>query len=226
MPEFSKIFDLPPAKLSRADVEALGRLMVEGLPPKRNSFKFQFRVRDATYHSYSLDELLAQELPVSIDRLEFTVHGWNDDNGIDRSVTINLGRITASCSVRSLDETWYKGKTQQLLEFFTMRSPWYGTIRPYLPGILGGLQGILISASVYFFLAHQFLFVLVAGITFAILAKSVSGFLHGDLFPLTDIRLSPMPDRIDKEAAMVIFTAVSAIGTVAGVIVQLFQKVC
>lgn len=223
MPEFRKLFDLPATKLSRSDVEALGRLICEGLPLVPKSFEFVFRAGDTTYSAYSLVDLLAQELPDSIDSLEFRVHGWNGDN-IDRGVTINLGRITAFCQVHSLDEVWFKGKTQQLVEFFTTRRPWYGTIRPSLVVVLGALQGMAIPVCIYFLWNRQFLFALASGFTVLILGKSLGAIIRGSLFPLTNIHLGGTPGRINKEIAMVIFTAIGAIGTVVGVIVQLFQK--
>lgn len=224
MPEFRKLFDLSASKLSRSDVEALARLICEGLPPVPKSFEFSFQAGDTTYRAYSLDELLAQELPDSVDRLDFRVHGWNDDSQIDRGVTISLGRITASCQVHSLDEVWFKGKTQQLLEFFSARRPWYGKIRPSLVGVLGAVQGMAIPAFFYFLWNHHFVFALASGLTVLILSKGLGAFIRGDLFPLTSIRLGEAPQRINKEVVMVIFTAIGAIGTVAGVIVQLLQK--
>jgi len=224
MPEFRKLFDLPASNLSRSDVEALGRLICDGLPLVPKCFEFVFRAGDITYRAYSLAELLAQELPNSIDSLEFRVHGWNDDNNIDRGVAINLGRITASCQVHSLDEVWFKGKTQQLVEFFTTRRPWYGTIRPGFAGVLGAMQGMAFPACIYFLWNRQFLFAIASGFTVLILGKSLGAFIRGGLFPLTNIHLGGTPERINKEIAMIIFTGIGAIGTVTGVIVQLFQK--
>lgn len=224
MPEFRKLFDLPASTLSRSDVEALARLICDGLPPVPKSFEFSFQAGDTTYRAYSLDDLLAQELPNSVDRLDFRVHGWNDDRQIDRGVTINLGRITAICLVHSLDEVWFKGKTQQLLEFFNARRPWYGKIRPSLVSVLSVIQGMAIPAFFYFLWNRHFLFALASGFTVLVLGKGLGAFIRGDLFPLTSIRLGGVPRRINSEVAMVIFTAIGAIATVAGVIVQLLQK--
>lgn len=164
-------------------------------------------------------------MPDSIEGLEFRVHGWNDNNNIDRGVTVSLGRTIASSQVHSLDEVWFKGKTQQIAEFFHARQPWYGTIHPKLAGIFGGLQGSALSALFYFLWTRQFLFAAIAGVTLAILGKGFGAFLRGRLFPLMNLRLTSVTDRrIDMEIAMIIFTAIGSIATVAGVIVQFFQK--
>jgi hypothetical protein len=225
MPEYRKVFDLPAASLSRSDVEALGRLICEGLPVVPKSFEFILEAGEASFRAYSLDELLAQNLPDSITGLKFKVQWWNDNNNIDCGATITLGRTYASSQVHSLDEVWFKGKIQQITEFFLLRQPWYGTVRSKLAGIFGGLQGLAIFALWYFLLTRQFLFVGIAGITLAILWKGFSAYLCGSLFPLTNIRLGGGKHRrIDMEIAMVVFTAIGAIGTVAGVIAQFIQK--
>lgn len=224
MPEFRKRFDLPAARLSRGDIENLGQLITDGLPTKPKTFDFSFSDGDATYRAYSLDDLLSQDLPSSIDDLSFAVHGWTDDDKIDRGVTINLRRTNASCHIHALDEVWFKGKIQQITEFFWRRSPWYGKFRPSLSGIFGGLQALSFFALLFFLWKSEFLFSLVAGLTLSALSKGFAAYLNGRLFPLIDIQLTERTRLLDREKLMVIFTAVGAFATIAGVIVQVLQK--
>lgn len=156
MPEFRKLFDLPAAKLSRTDVENLGHLITNGLPKKPQAFEFSLSEKEATYRDYSLAELLSQNLPSSIDRLSFNVHGWTDDNKIDCGVTIDLHRTFASCQIYALDEVWFKGKIQQIVEFFAQRSPWYGRYRSILPGLFGALQALSSCALLFLTMEKRF----------------------------------------------------------------------
>lgn len=224
MPEFRKLFDLPAAKLSRADLEDLGQLISDGMPFRPDAFEFSVSDGDATYQAQSLDELLSQELPQSIDSLSFRVHGWTDDNRIDRGVSLNLTRTTASCQIHSYDEVWFKGKIQQIMEFFTRRGTWYSKIRGMVPFLFGFFVGAPFVALLFFLSARQFLFALVSGITLAALVKIISAHVNGRLFPLIDIQLSEKPRRLDRETFMVVIAAIGALATVAGVIVQLMQK--
>ena len=224
MPEFRKHIDLPAARLSRSDVENLGRLITDGLPVNPKALDFSLSKGDATYRAYSLKELLSNDLPSSIDDLSFRVHGWTDDNIIDRSIFIDLHRTIASCRIYSLDEVWLKGKIQQITEFFRERRPWYGEIRKSLPGLFGAMQAIFFIALFFFFWKHQFFFLVVAGLTLAALSKGFGAFLKGKLFPLIDIQLVDKPRRLDRETWMLIFTAIGTLATVAGVIIQTMQK--
>jgi hypothetical protein len=179
MPEFRKLFDLPAVKLSREDIENIGRLITDGLPIKPKAFNFSLSDGDTTYRAYSLDELLSQNLPSSIDDLSFSVHGWSDEYKIDRGITISLRRTIASCQIHALDEVWFKGKIQQIMEFFERRKPWYGNTRPSLAGIFGGFQMLSLYALLFLLWKKEFLFSLFAGFTFAAIIK---GFANGDFY--------------------------------------------
>jgi hypothetical protein len=224
MPEFRKLFDLPAVKLSREDIENIGRLITDGLPIKPKAFNFSLSDGDTTYRAYSLDELLSQNLPSSIDDLSFSVHGWSDEYKIDRGITISLRRTIASCQIHALDEVWFKGKIQQIMEFFERRKPWYGNTRPSLAGIFGGFQMLSLYALLFLLWKKEFLFSLFAGFTFAAIIKGFNAFLKGRLFPLVDIQLTEKPRQLDRETLMVIFTALGALATIAGVIIQVLQK--
>jgi hypothetical protein len=125
MPHFRKLFDLPTARLSRADVRDLGRLISDGLVRKPFTDDFSLSYGDATYQDRSVDDLLCQDLPHSVDMLSFRVVGWTEDDKIDRHVTLQLSRTSASCEILSYDEVWFKGKIIQIEEFFAKHKPWY-----------------------------------------------------------------------------------------------------
>ena len=224
MPEFRKLFDLPAAKLSREDIENLGRLITDGLPIKPRAFDFSLSDGDATYRAYSLDELLSQNLPSSVDDLSFSVHGWTDDEKIDRSITIRLGRTIASCQIHALDEVWFKGKIQQIGEFFGQRKPWYGKFRTSLPGLFGGFQSLSFGAFLFLLWKSEFLFSLIAGLTIVALFRGFTAYSNGRLFPLIYIQLVEKRRQLNRETLMVIFTALGALATAAGVIIQILQK--
>lgn len=223
MPEFRKLFALPAARLSRADLDNLGRLISDDLQFRPDAFDFTFSDGDATYRAHSLDELLSLELPQSIDGVSFRAHGWTDDNNIDRGVVLHLSRTIAYCQIHSYDEVWFKGKIQQLTEFFTRRGPWYCKIRDSLAGLFGGFEALSFCALLFLLLTGRFLFALVAGLTLAVLTKGFSAYQKGRLFPLVDIQLSDKPRRLGRESLMVIFAAIGALATVVGVIVQIMQ---
>ena len=223
MPEFYRFLDLPSTKLARADVEELGCLVCKDLQTEPGLFEFSFSAGEKTYRAHSLDELLRQNLSASIDTLDFRVHGWSDDDKkIVRSIAVRLSRSSSNCSVRSSDETWFKGMMQQLIDFFNARKTWYKN-RRVLITLLGGIQGLSFFAVFYALFKYQFLLAVLFVIIVVILNKFIDAIIFGKLFPHTDIRFSEVPRLLSNEAWAILIAAIAAIGTVAGVIVSLFK---
>ena len=202
MPEFRKLFGLPAVRLSRADIESLGRLVTEGLGPKPGDFDFALLAGDEIFRANSLDELLSQDLPLSVDELTIDVRGWTDDHKIDRGISIRLSPTVSMCQIHALE---FKGKIQQLTEFFRRHGPWYSRIRNGLPGLTGALHAFSFTALLLFLCLGDWVF-------------------SGRLFPLVDIRLAKEPRLVERETLVVIIAAIAALANVAGIVIQALQK--
>jgi hypothetical protein len=223
MHEFREIYELPAARFSRSDIEKLGQLISGGLRVKPGAFDFSLSDGVKKHRASSLDDLLSQELPQSIDALSFEALGWTDDDNIDRSVRVDVSRTFAQCHIFSQDEVWFSGKAQQIKELFSGCSPWYGKIRPAIPGVIGALEGISVFLLGFFLLSQQFFFSAISGLTLLVLFRFFWSFSNGRLFPLVDIELSQKRRGPDRETIMVFFIAIGALASVVGVLVRVLR---
>lgn len=222
MPEFRKIIEPPAVKLDRNDVEQLAMLMTENIPQRPRSFEFALTFNDAQYSAETIEELFQQNIPATADSLSFTIRGWNDVNNIDRGITLSLRKTIGDYQIHSLDEVWFKGKIQQLNDFFNSKRPWYSVFRKYLPGIIGFSQGIVFLAIIFFMFSSSFILAATAGITLYLLSWGFRKYLSGDLFPKTKIMLHSRQKNDYTNVLMLIFTAIGALSTLTGVIVQIY----
>jgi hypothetical protein len=222
MPEFRKIIGTPPTVLRRHDIKRLAELLVADLPRRPKAFDFAVSSGDAQFRADSIEELLEQDLPDQIDSFTVNVRGWTEDNNIDRGISLNLRRTLGDYQIHSLDEVWFRGKIQQLNEFFKARRPWYASMRTFFPGLSGALYVSLFFALV-FLLATKAM--LLAGISLLALGLSVWSFrsyLRGKMLPHTRILVKDRHSNVDKEFLMLIFTILGALATLAGVIFTVF----
>ena len=228
MREFRKIVDLPAARLYRADIEELAKIITDGLPEKRENsvlepFRFSLNDEVSSYRANSVDELLSLDLPDAAEGLSIEATGWTDNREIDRGIDINLNRNFANVQIHALDEVWFNGKIQQVNDFFRNHRPWYGPFHKYTPVIFGILQGTAFLALFVFVAAEKYLlavFSIIFGIGLFIVSLAA---LNGSIFPLIDIRLTAKRRVIDREIITIIIGAIAALGAVAGVVVQLIQ---
>lgn len=225
MPEFRKLFDLPAAKLSREDVENLAKVITDGIASTRPDYlSLSLSSGDATYKARSIDELLSQELPASVDNLDFSVAGVTSDYNIDRGVTIHLHRLYSTCQVHALDEIWFNGKIEQITKFFRNRRTWYGKFRNFFPFLFG----VILTASffVFSFLVNdgEIPLALVAGATFVVFLFSFLSFINGQLFAHINIQLTQKLPLVTRETLTILLMVTSTIATVVGVVVQLMSN--
>ncbi len=223
MPEFRSLFDLPPSILNKADLFALASLLEDGVPISSHSIDYIATSGEASYKAKSITELLNQ-LPDTVEEVDFRVTGWSDDRGIDRGVSVRLHSIVASCQIHSMDEVWYRGKIAQINRFFGSRAPWYAIFRPYMPVFSGMLQPILLLATGYLWVKGNPAAAVVAGLTFVAFAIATVRFIRGKLLPMAKIILADDPSWLTKESAMLFFTALGAVGTLLGVILQVWPR--
>ncbi len=148
--EYRKFIETPPVTLHREDIKELARILTEKLPVHPKAFDFCFSYCDAQFRADSIEELLKQKLPPTVDGVAFSVLGWSDEGGIDRGITFNLTRTTGYYQIHALDETWFKGKIQQINEFLNLRRPWYALNRMSLAGLLGAGQTLAFFAFLFF----------------------------------------------------------------------------
>lgn len=228
MREFRKIFDLPALRLSRADIMDLANLVTEDMPTRRENslepFDFSIGEGSSDYRCHSIDELLAQNFPNGVDKLSFSVEGWTDDGTIDREITISIyGHGGAYCQIHALNEVWFKGKIQQINEFFRKHRPWHGVFHKYIPFILGALGALLFSIPVFFLLQKNFLLFFYSATIFVMFIIFDVWISKGKIFPKTDIRIDDKPHGIDREIVAITIAAVAALANIVGVIVQLTE---
>ncbi len=215
MPEFRDQFDLPPVKLTKADVEDLAILLISGVPERPHSFEFTVSAGNATYRANSISELKAQNLPEQVTDLTYRVIGWTSDNTIDRGVSLNLHRTTSYCQVHSLDEVWFKGKISQVNDFFKKHTPWYAPLFANLAFLSGIVQAFSFVAAILFVLNGQFLFTGAAVVAYIATQVAFNQFLKGHLFPRSDIRHQSKSLGLNRK--------INHIAAIVGILVAIIQ---
>ena len=223
MPEYRSLFDLPPSVLSRLDLLALAKLLEDGVPVNPHAVEYTAKFGDVSYRAKSITELLDQ-LPLEIAEIDFRVSGWTESNSIDRGVLIRLHAISASCQIHSLDEIWFQGRIVQIKDFFSRRRPWYAPIRPFILLASSALQPLLILAAVYLLRNNRDVLAGLALATLVALFVLTKNFINGRIFPFSRILRVERSSWMTRDTLMVTFTAVGAIASLVGVIVQALPK--
>lgn len=222
MPEFSKRIDLSAVKLERKDIEQLGHLICDGVMiDSICDSEYSILSGDIAYRSSSINGLMEQDLPKMIDGVSFRVFSWRDPE-ITQSVSVDVRRWGAYCQIHSSEEIWFKGKIEQIKEFFARRRPWYGKIKHELIGsILGALAVISIVLMINFFKERLFLPAAIAMIVAIIMFVRLYAFLNDRLFPKANIQICRKSNLLSPELLTVIFTGVMAFASVATAIMQI-----
>jgi hypothetical protein len=225
VPEYRTTVDLPPATLKRNAIQELASIVSDGVPLNPFGVEFSFVVGERSYKAASIEELLHQTPPSTLDRLSFSVNGWSENPEIRRGVSIDLSRYSGNYRIHALDEVWFRGKIQQIRIFFEAHRPWYRPSR-VLPALLFGILGTLsLDALLYsIFLGGHVTLGILSGITLFLLALAYREFLNGRLFPHAQLTLSDTRRKLDRDTVLLFFTAFGAIGTVVGVIIQILGK--
>lgn len=143
--EYRLIVDLPPTLLRPKDLFELEGVIRSGMNIREEKGDFSLTVsteegRDISAHS--VEELLSLDLPAATDRLSIDARGWAE-NTIDTGVRLTLYHNYISCQVHSYDETWFRGKLEQIRRFFSRHRPWYWWLNKVGPVI----SGFLIASS-------------------------------------------------------------------------------
>ncbi len=170
MKEYRKIFDLPPLKLTRADIRSLADLVGNSIPVTRDKgiiqpLNFSIGTDNTTYTAHSIDDLLANTLPDTIDAFSIRGTGWSDYRTINCGISINLRRTVADVQIHAIDGIWFKGMIQEINEFCINHSPWYRIFRNCIAFISGGLNSIFCCAFLFFLYREQFLFSMISLLT-------------------------------------------------------------
>jgi hypothetical protein len=222
MPEFRKIVQVPPIILHVEDVRVLVELLLEGVPRRPRAIEFALASGDRTYQAETIDELLNQKLPNAVDSITIRVLGWTDDNSIDRGVTMDLRPTVSDYQIHSLDEVWFKGKIQQIDEFFRARRAWYGWFREAVPFVTGLLEAGLIGAVAFFLIIRSYIFAAVPVVMLIVINRAFYAALKGKLFPKTRIILGDATQKLNYEGLTLLFTVLSFL---LGVIVFVLQLI-
>jgi hypothetical protein len=123
MPEFSKLIDLPVTRLFRPHLQSLRNIATSDMSEEGT---FSVQIGHIHYKAKSLDELLANPLPASIDNFSLHVYNGADPPKLDsnRRLSIDLRSYRSSCFISSHDdEIWFNGKSQQITDFFAAHIP-------------------------------------------------------------------------------------------------------
>ncbi len=230
MREFRKIVDLPPARLRKSDVRELANLLVEAAPDNRVSsgfvepYSFSIEAGEITLKADSIEQLLSQELPKTADTLVISVVGWAKDRGIDRGVTVRVGRQSATAQVHSTNEIWFQGITQKILHFFQHRRSWYSKIHFWLPSFMGMITGGCIAACVALLAMEKPVTAAFAFITIVALFCCSKWIVTGRLFPTTDIRFGDQR-KVDSAVLGIVVAAIGVSATVVGVAFEIIREV-
>lgn len=222
MPEYRSHFDLPPTQLERADLTALDQLLSDGIPLNPYT-KYTVKRGDVSYSAQSIGELFAQ-LPTEIDEIDFQVLGWSEENKVNRGVSIRLNPLAAYCQIHSMDEFWFHGKIAQINKFFAGRRPWYAGLRANIASCASALLVVFLVATLYLVYGGSYSWAALAATTQVGLLVMMDRVMKGKLFPRSRITLSESRRGLNKDVLMVLFTAIGALATLIGVVIQLWPK--
>ena len=159
MAEYRKIEKIPPTVWDLEGLKKLSSIMRENLNIKHKSDDFSVSCGEVSYSAEALEEIFEKQSIESIDAVTFKAIGWNDRNEIDKSITLSFRPTWSDYQIHSTDETWFKGKSVQLNEFFSSKKIWYSQLRNYLPLIFGLLYVIFSLAAIIFFKLNYFFLV-------------------------------------------------------------------
>lgn len=223
MPEFYEQVELPAARLSYEDLTALGRLMCDDLRTEKNRCKFSLSAGNAQYTACSIDGLMAQDLPQSVDGLWFDVSCFDDAENIHRAIWVSANREYAKLSARSSDYVWLHGKIKQVENFFVMRKRWYGKYRLLIGSLISGILGLLLFIWLVSALEGKLALAFICFVVSAPFGIALHAWFNGRLFPSAEINLSEKQARLSRETMMLFFAGVAAVGTVAAFLLQLLD---
>jgi hypothetical protein len=219
MPEYRKLIDTPPIILHRKDIEGLARFFE---PPvdERGSASFSFSSGDLTFSANSFEELLQHELPPVVESLAFTFHNYDRKHGI----SLNIHKSFGHYYIYALDETWFKGKIQQLNEFLGSRRPWYLPIsRIWLSALLGGFDMIVMAILSFFVFQHSILGMCLAGALLIVCIWLGYALAAAKVLPQSKIILQESKNKLSKEILLSIATILLFIATALEVILKLIE---
>jgi hypothetical protein len=222
MPEYRKMIDTPPVKLNRKDLEDLTRVFTKDTPG-RTILGFSFAHGDAEFRADSLEDLFQNELPPVLNNFGFSVSHWADEKtGFDCGITLTLQRTWGHYHIHALDETWFKGKIQQINEFLKTRRPWYARFSgTRFAEALGGFQVLFVFALWVFLFLRSIAGGILAGLCLILLSWVWRRFRDGSLFPNTRIVLQDSTRTLNKETLLIIVTAALVIVTAVDVVITI-----
>jgi hypothetical protein len=150
--KYSAILDLPPTLLRLKDLFELEEVVRRGMniPEDKLSFSVTVSTEELAVNAQSVEDLLSLDLPATTARLFIRAYGWAG-NTIDKSVSLTLYHNYISCHVDSYDETWFRGKLDQIRRFFSRHRPWYWWVNKYklfICGFLAPLAGFSVTLLV------------------------------------------------------------------------------
>ncbi len=223
MREFRKLFDLPAAKLSKADVEDLARIVTDGLSADHANQRLSFCLTkgDENYRAGSVEELFSQVLPNAVDSLDFSAAGGGFENPLHQGVRIALHRTFAHCQVWADNEIWFNGKIEQITRFFKVRRPWYGKFPKIFSGLFGAIQGLSGAAFVLLLMRSYYIWTICPVVTFALCQIAFDKYTNGKLFPYIDIELAEVRPPIIGNRLLVVCTVVGVILQAVAIIVAI-----
>lgn len=209
MPEFRENVEAPPTVLYVSDLEELQEMLIDGLRPHSNRLEVNANHRVTNYKADTLQKLLETNRPKQLNTIEFRVLGWTPANDIDRGITLRLSPFVSDFQIFARDETWFRGKKQQISDFLRSRRPWFarGGWRVVRPLMLASPSALLLAtvllAVTRFWLAAAFTAVAMVGDILGIVAH-----LNGKLFRRTKIVLTPK----ERVVTLELVTCVATVG--------------
>mgnify|MGYP003675137028 CR=1 FL=1 len=225
MSEFRKVFDLPAAKLVKADFKALGDIAADGMDLKpENGAKDKYIVvsGNARYEGKSVDELLSQDLLEAVDNFSLWLVSWDPNNYIDKTISINLRRNVAHCQISAFDEVWFNEKILRIKKFFASRAPWYGKFHASVSTFLGILIGFCAVVSLQY-KSSQYTINVVAGALLLELIWVFYAHVKGRIFPRMSLSMAEKIPRISRNDIFGTVALLTALATIIGILHQMFN---
>lgn len=220
MQEYSKLIYTPPVILHRRDIEDLIKLLMENIPVEKMSLTFSFSHGDKTFRADSLEDLLQENLPPVVDSLVFSIS--NIDH--NRWVRFDLSKRNGDYYIYALDETWFKGKIQQINEFLSTKRPWYLPVsRPWVAGLLAGCISPSLFAIIFFLFQHSILGISLSCLLLILLIWMSLMTMKGKLFPHAKLILQDSTNIFNKEILLAIATILLFIVTALEVVLKLIE---
>jgi len=228
--EFSRIVPVGPIVLQKSDLGELIRILRSDASERagtRVTTEITIGRDDAQIRGNSLEELLTQDIPDMTSECSIKQNVWRESEIIG-SVSVECHSVFANFDVRSTNETWFRGRAEELRLFFRRKKPWYSLllrVALYLSALflLLGLAGLVAIFENAIRRSWSWLLAASAMIVTGILL-TVAAIPPYRIFPYVVVVLVARDRTNRSQGVLITLTLLTFLATLAGALISAFSR--